>query len=201
MEEQKQAQEKKEDSPKESKRPLRIGIICNGFNNEDILFYNEQLKEINKLYKEKIRIVVLGYKKELDTHDVFKGVVFEYVKPVSVVHYFKQLVSLRIDILFIPLIINKYNSTSENYNKYLEAGVFKIPVMTPNIYPYNKVVNHEQNGFVFDKREDFIPYLRDLLHTKIHLIKSCGENAQKDVFDNFNYSVENVNVLSSAFVW
>ncbi len=169
-------------------------------NDEDIQYYNEQLRSINKMYRDKIRIVVLGYKNENDRLNMLKGVIYEYVKPVSIVHYFKQLASMQIDLLFIPLINNLYNATSENYNKYLEAGVFKVPIIAPDIYPYNRLITHENNGFIFSKRETFIPYLMDLLANKPDLIKSCGKMAQGDVFKNFNYSVENIEVLSSAFV-
>lgn len=168
-------------------------------NDEDILYYNEQLKAINSLYKDKIRIVVLGYKTENDKLNMLKDVVFEYVKPVSIIHYFKQLASLQIDLLFIPLINNKYNATSENYNKYLEAGVFKIPIIAPDIYPYNKLINDEVNGFIYGDRENFIPYLKELLHNKLSMLRPCGIKAQEDVFNNFNYSKENIDVLSSAF--
>jgi len=152
------------------------------------------------MYKEKIRIVVLGYKSENDKLNMLKGVIFEYVKPVSIVHYFKQLSSLQIDLLFIPLVNNKYNATSENYNKYLEAGVFRIPLLAPDIYPYNKIIKSEVNGFIFGQRENFIPYLRDLLVNKLSKIRECGAKAQEDVFKNFNYSVQNIEVLSSAFM-
>lgn len=191
-----QQEEKKENKPK---RAFRIGIIANGMNDEDILYYNEQLKEINKLYREKIRIVVLGYKTENDRLDMLNGVIFEYVKPVTIVHYFKQLASMQIDLLFIPLINNEYNATSENFNKYLEAGVFKIPVIAPDIYPYNKLISSEVNGFVFGNREEFIPYLRDLLHNKLSILKQVGARAMEDVATNFNYSSENIKILSSAF--
>lgn len=168
-------------------------------NDEDILYYNEQLKEINKIYREKIRIVVLGYKKENDRINMLDGVIYEYVKPVSIIHYFKQLSSMEINLLFIPLINNQYNATSENYNKYMEAGTFKIPIIAPDINPYNKVIKNEVNGFIFGNREEFIPFLHDLLRNKFPLIKTCGINAQEDVFTNFNYSPDNIHLLSSYF--
>lgn len=182
------------------KRAFRIGIVANGLNDEDILYYNEQLKEINKLYREKIRIVVLGYKRENDRLNMLEGVIFEYVKPVSVVHYFKQLASMQIDLLFIPLINNLHNATSEDYEKYLEAGVLKIPIIAPDIYPYNKLIQNENNGFIFGNRDSFIKYLQDLLHNKLSMIRPCALRAHDDVVKNFNYSVDNINVLSSAFM-
>jgi hypothetical protein len=193
-------QNQKDEIKKNNFRALKIGIIANGINDEDILYYNQQLRLINEVYKEKIRIIVLGYKEENDRLNMLQGVIFEYVKPVSIIHYFKQLAMMKIDLLFIPLINNKYNATSENYNKYLEASLFKIPLIAPDIYPYNKVIINEVNGFIFGQRENFIPYLKNLLSKKINLIKICGENAQNDVFKNFNYSKQNIEYLSSIFI-
>src|SRR4051812_40417306 len=95
-------------------RPFRICIIVNASNLEDIEYYNEQFRTINKLYPTKVNLIFFGYRPEDDTNNALKGVTFEYVKPVSIIHYFKQLKALDFDLLFIPLIQNVYNATSEN---------------------------------------------------------------------------------------
>lgn len=192
-------EEQKNNEVKPKPRPFRIGIIVNGYNDEDILYYNEQFKEINRKYKDKVRLVFIGYKPEADRLGMLKGVIFEYVKPVSIVHYFKQLNFMKIDLLFIPLINNKFNATSENYNKYLEAGIFKIPVIAPDIYPYHKIIKSGKNGFIYGNREQFIPYLQDLLMTKLKTIKPCGEEAYNLVVNEFNYSEKNIHALSQHF--
>lgn len=181
------------------KRAFRIGVIVNGCNYEDIKYYNEQLRKINKMYKDRIEFVFFGYKPEDDTIGALDGVNFEYIKPVSIVHYFKQLNSLTIDLLFIPLIKGVYNTTSENYNKYLEASALKIPVITPDIYPYNKIIKDKINGFVFGEREQFVPYLKNLLATELGLIRLCANHANKDVVENFNYSPKNMQIISNLF--
>jgi hypothetical protein len=181
------------------KRALRIGIVVNASNLEDIKYYNEQLKMINKLYPNKVMLVLLGYKPEEDTLNALDGLDFEYVRPVSIIHYFKELKARTIDLIFIPLIKSLYNATSESYKKYLEAGIHNIPVIAPNIYPYNKVIRDKQNGFIYDKREDFIPYLKDLLLNHLGLLKLCGIHANEDVLTNFNYSKKNIDIISHVF--
>lgn len=178
------------------KRALRIGVIVNGFNLEDIKFYNEQFKRINKLYKDKVKLVFFGYDPEQDNLNALDGVNYEFVKPVSIIHYFKQLKALNIDLLFIPLIQNVFNITSENYNKYMELGIYSIPVIAPDIYPYNTVIRDKQNGFIFGKREDFISYLVELLSKNIGLIRLCGNHANEEVLKVFNYSEANMDIIS-----
>lgn len=187
------------DQEKKKSRAFRIGVIVNGCNYEDIKYYNEQFCKINKLYRDKITLVFFGYRPEDDILHALDGVNFEYVKPVSIVHYFKQLNSLTIDLLFIPLIKNTYNITSENYNKYLEASVLKIPIIVPDIYPYNKLIRDTINGFMFPDREQFIPYLKNLLANQLGLIRLCANHANKDVIENYNYSEKNMQIISNIF--
>lgn len=180
-------------------RAFRIGVIVNGCNYEDIKYYNEQFRKINKMYKDKITLVFFGYRPEDDVLNALEGVNFEYVKPVSIVHYFKQLHSLTIDLLFIPLMKTVFNTTSEDYKKYLEAGALRIPIIVPDIYPYNKIIKDTINGFVFPDREQFIPYLKNLLANNLGLIRLCANHANKDVSENFNYSQKNMIIISNLF--
>jgi hypothetical protein len=186
-----------EQKSENKKRAFRIGVIVNGFNLEDIKFYNEQFKRINKLYKEKVKLVFFGYDPEQDNIDALDGVSYEFIKPVSIIHYFKQLKSLNIDLLFIPLIQNTYNITTENYNKYLELGLYSTPVIAPDIYPYNTIIRDKQNGFIFGSRESFVAYLVDLLSKNIGLIRLCGNHANEEILRVFNYSEQNMNIISN----
>ncbi len=180
-------------------RAFRIGVIVNGCNYEDIKYYNEQFRKINKLYKDKITLVFFGYRPEDDVLNALEGVNFEYVKPVSIVHYFKQLNSLTIDLLFIPLMKTVFNTTSENYNKYLEAGALRIPIIVPDVYPYNKLIKDTINGFVFPDREQFITYIKNLLATQLGLVRLCANHANKDVVENYNYSQKNMEIIANLF--
>lgn len=188
------------------KESFRIGIVVNQSNLEDIAYYNKDLQAINKLYEDKVSIVLLGYKPEDDKINALDNVEFEYYKPVSIIHYFKYLKDAKIDLLFIPLIHNLYNATSENYKKYLEAGIHSIPVIAPNIFPYNTVISDKQNGFLYGTPEDcksehFIPYLKDLLLNiyETDLVNKCGKQAHEDVTTKFDFSKDNIEVISKLF--
>ena len=194
--------EKIDNSPKI--KPLRIGIIVNASNLEDIGYYNKQLQTINKMYQKNVEIVLLGYKPEDDKYNDLDGVEFEYYKQVSIIHYFKLLKNANIDLLFIPMIQNMFNATSESYKKFLEAGIYAIPIIAPNMFPYNKVIRNKENGFLYGTHEDcsnkhFIPYLTDLLYNDKGLIPICGGHAYDDVKNNFDFTKENIEVISKLF--
>lgn len=184
-------------SPPEEQKPLRLGIICLKTNKEDILHYIDYLNEINTRFPDEVQLVFFGYDCAKDDK-TFDELNFEYVKPVSIIHYFKQLKALELDVLFIPLINNVYNKTSENYNKYLEAGIFAIPVITIDINPYNKIIIDKRNGFIFKEPKQLPDYIGELLYNRKGII-NVGLNARKEILENFNYSNENVEMLSGLF--
>lgn len=180
-------------------QPLRVGIICQEANKEDIEYYRDEFMAINSKLGDTVKLVFFGYDKD-DGNDVLEGINYEYIPSCSIVHYFKQLPLLKLDVLFIPLInIGNYNSHSENYNKYLEAGLFKIPIITINIYPYQQIIDDKINGFIYKEKHEFVPYLEHL-YLKRMLVKTVGENAYQSVTNHFNYSPENIRMLSDLFI-
>ncbi len=188
--------------PKEKEnKPFCIGIIVTEFNAEDILFYNEQFKEINRLYKDQVKLLFLGYKPEADKHNMLADVEYEYVKPMSIIHYFKQLKASDIDLLFIPFINNTYNITSEDHNKYMEAGLNGIPVIVAEVYPYSNVIGNDFNGFLYKNPEDFIPSLKDLLANKLPngIVKLCGTRAYEYVMKDFNFMAKHLQTISNIY--
>lgn len=137
------------------------------------------------------------YSNEMSDMNILKGVNYSFIKPVSIVHYFKQLRSMRLNMIFIPLIKNKYNETSENYNKYYEAGLIKIPIITINIFPYNKIISDKFNGFIFDDKTHFVEYMKQLIGNP--QVSIVGENAYQDIIDNYNYNDTNIEYIDKIF--
>lgn len=191
---------KAEDKPKkEVVHPIKICIISLKTNRDDILFFIDELNEIKKKHKKNIEIILFGYDLSQDSgYESILGVNHKYVKSVSIIHYFKQLKSLQIDLLFIPLINNVYNQTSENYNKYLEAGIFGVPIICPDMFPYNKIVIDKRNGFLFKEKNDFLEAIASLLKDR-NIIKEVGKNAREDILKNFIYNEENIKLISNSY--
>ncbi len=190
-------------APKETTSPSKvftIGIIVTETNLNDIAYYNAQLREINRLYSPKIvRLLFFGYKPENDKIKALDGIVYEYVKPVSIIHYFKQLNACEIDILFVPLAPTQYNVTSETIEKFLALGLMKVPLLTPDIYPYQRLIQTGLNGFLYKDRDNFVEVLKDILKNKIAIIKVCGNNAHTRIVNEFNYSEKNIENLINVF--
>lgn len=192
---------KVEPLPKEKQGKLRVGIIATNYTWQDIDSYKTQFKEIKEKLGDKVEFVMLGFDgidHKTDKSCFPKDFDFEHVPPCSIIHYYKQLKEMHIDMLFIPLRHNEYNMTSENYNKFLEAGLFKIPVMVYNIFPYNEIITNGQHGVLLDKKKQFVEKIE---HFEKHRdeLKRMGETAYNLVKDNFVYHQENLPMIDKIF--
>jgi glycosyltransferase involved in cell wall biosynthesis len=103
-----------------------------------------------------------------------------------------------LDLLFAPLRKNNFNETSENYNKFLEAGLFSIPTMVYDIFPYNQVIKNGDNGILLSKKDDFIERLKFFSENKSELAR-MGKNANKFVLENFSVTEQIVSIIDDIY--
>jgi hypothetical protein len=183
--------------PKNKK--IRIGIIATNLYADDINSYSDIFKEINQKFKDTVQLVFFGFDGNYNNKNALKDVQFEFHKPTSIIHYFKKLESLNLDLLFIPLKDSMYNNTSENYNKWMEAGLFKVPILVnSNIYPYSTLIKDEYNGFLFKKKGDVVNIIEGFLKEPQKL-KSAGETAYLQVTNDFCFSNRNAKTLLDIY--
>lgn len=183
---------------KELPKKYRIGIICSSNNHSDIQHYNEEFKKINEAYGDNVTLIFIGYDYKDDNKKILDGVNFEYTEQVSIIHFFKQLQSLELDLVFVPLERNLYNVTSENINKYLESSLFEIPIIVEDIFPYNFIIVHERNGFIYKGKDTFLNELDKIL-TNPDLLKVVGMECKKDVNRSYTYTNNNIGVVASIY--
>jgi hypothetical protein len=100
--------------------------------------------------------------------------------------------------LFIPLRKNTFNETSENYNKFLEAGLFNVPTMVYDIFPYNQVIKNGDNGVLLSKKDDLIERLKFFSENKPEL-KRMGNSVNSFVIKNFNLTEQNVAIIDDIY--
>jgi hypothetical protein len=185
----------------EEKQPIRVGIIATNYTWEDINSYKEQLQKVQEELGEKVKFFVYGFDgidSQTKKSCFPENFNFEYVKPSTIVHYFKQLRNLQLDLLFIPLRKITYNETSENYNKFLEAGLFKIPIMVYDIFPYNQLVTNGNNGILLNKKDDLIERLKFFSENKSELVR-MGETVNKYIAENFYVREEIVSIIDDIY--
>lgn len=187
--------------PTENSDVVRVGIIGTNYTWEDINSYKEQFQKVQQELGDKVKFFLFGFDgidyatKKSCFPDDFK---FEHIKPSTIVHYFKQLRNLNLDIMFIPLRKTPFNETSENYNKLLEAGLFNVPTMVYDIFPYNQIIKNGDNGITLSKKDDFIERLKFFSENKTEL-KRIGDNANKFVLENFQFNEHLASIIDDIY--
>ena len=180
-------------------RKYRIGVICTKGNYGDIKEYNEDFQKINEKYGDDVTLVFVGYDYDEDKDKILDGVNFEYIKQVSIIHFFKQLRSLNLDMVFVPLRKTLFNITSETINKYLECGILSIPIITLDIAPYNQIILNQRNGFIYENKENFLNDLHSILNNP-DLVKSVSEQSRVDVMNNYTYNDRTIDLINTVYI-
>jgi hypothetical protein len=185
----------------EEQNHLRVGIVATNYTWEDLASYKEQFNKIQNELGDKVKFFVFGFDGidyQTGKSCFPEGFKFEHIKPSTIVHYYKQLRNLQLDLLFIPLRKNTFNETSENYNKFLEAGLFNVPTMVYDIFPYNQVIKNGDNGVLLSKKDDLIERLKFFSENKPEL-KRMGNSVNSFVIKNFNLTEQNVAIIDDIY--
>lgn len=193
--------EKESSENKVESKSLRVGIVATNYTWEDINSYKQLFSEIRTKLGDKITFVLIGFDgvDNITGKSCFpEGFEIEQVEPCTIIHYFKQLNNSNIDLLFIPLRDNEFNQTSENYNKFIEAGLFKIPVMVYNIFPYSEIINNGKNGIILNKKNEFVERLEFFSENRDEL-KRMGSEANQMILDSFTFNKTNLDILNSIY--
>lgn len=185
----------------EEQNYLRIGIIATNYTWEDLHSYKQQLDKIQNELGDKVKFFIFGFDgidNETKKNCFSESFVFIHIKPCTIVHYFKQLVNLKLDTIFVPLRKNIFNESSENYNKFLEAGILKIPLIVCDIFPYNKIIKNGDNGIILSKKDDLFERIKFFTDNKSEL-KRMGQNVNNFVLDNFSFTEQSVEILDDIY--
>jgi glycosyltransferase involved in cell wall biosynthesis len=182
-------------------KPLRVGIVATNYTWEDLSSYKETFNKIQQELGDKVKFFLFGFDGiDFQTNKSCfpENFDFEHIKPCTIVHYYKQLRNLQLDALFVPLRKNKFNETSENYNKFLEAGLFEVPTIVYDMFPYNQIVKNGDNGVLLSKKDDLIERLKFFSENKPEL-KRMGKSANKFVLENFSLTEQSIALLDDIY--
>lgn len=184
-------------TPKVESDKFRIGIVCSEHSHSDIEAYKKEMQQLSKT--KNVQWVLFGYEGVKDGKACYsKETDIEYVKPCSIVHYFKQLQNLNLNAMFIPLKQTIYNERSESHNRLMEAWLMKIPVIAPSMFPYNEIVSNQETGFTFEKKNQIAEFV-DFIKDKPDEVKKLTDNASKVLQDTFALNEANVLYLNEIF--
>jgi len=179
-------------------KKYRIGIICSPENYGDIKDFNEQFQIINDKFGDQVTLIFIGYDYKNDKNKILDGVNFEYIEPVSVVHFPKQLRLLELNLVIVPIRKSVFNIASEDIDKYLECSLLNIPLFTHDMFPYNFYITDKRNGFLHEEKANFIWDLEHILKNP-DLMYVVGKQCKIDCINNYTYTPNNIKLMSSVY--
>lgn len=179
---------------------FKIGILCSHYNHKDVSNFSDHYMRINKKFGDKVELHFIGINTMNESlfEKALSGIECKKHKPIIFSSYFNTMNELGIDMLFIPAIINIFNQTSENYNKFLEAAALKIPVIAPNMYPYNGIIQPDSTGYFYHRKDEVLDIIERVLNNTAAL-HQVATSACEFVKDNFECTGENIDLLMEVF--
>jgi hypothetical protein len=175
---------------KNSGKKKRFGFVLNQRHFSDINYIKGVLKEFMKEHSAEAELVILGFNGIHKGKNYLKEINFEHHPTVPFFDYFEKLNELAIDCFVIPASPNKFNETSKNYIKYIEFSRLGVPVIAPNIKPYQKIISPNGNGVLCDKKETWTfqmeTFLKDPDKFESMLTHSSATALDFDISDKQN---------------
>lgn len=179
---------------------LRIGWMGGASHFEDLQVVTEALKELQKKYKEKLEIHIIGWDGRLDVGDTVIDALDNLGRlqtPFkSIPEYYKTLVNSKLDLIFIPLAENDFNLYGKSPLKFLEGSAAKIPCVLSKS-PVFSFVKHKETAYITEDPLDWFTAIDEMLTDK-DLRVFLSENAYRYTKDNFDI-VKHVNKWATLY--
>lgn len=184
---------------------LRIGVFASDRDWANLNAWKKQLYNVQEKHGDKVKFVVFGFDgihPETEKSCFIENFQFEYIKPCSIVHYYKQIQELYLDFLFVPAVNNVYNKTSRSYTEFIDASIFQVPLIIPDVEPLSDLIRSRGTGdeksippfgIVLDKKDGLLDIADKYVKTENREeIYAMGEMAQRAMYDTFAYHDVNV---------
>jgi hypothetical protein len=127
-----------------------------------------QLKKLKDKYKENFRVVAIG-----ENPNKYCKIPFEvvHVPKGSIVHQYKAVVKSTSDFHLILNKKNEYSTNSDTYFKFVEYGMFGIPVASLNMSPWNELIDDKVNGFLLKNKGELVSLVKSIIDDKTSIIE------------------------------
>lgn len=153
------------------------------------------LLEAKKKYGKVLKIIFFGVNKNKEQFSkMVKGLEYIPHGAVPIWKYYSTLSELNPDLVLIPSDLSEYSTRSNDYKRFIDCGILGIPVITANVNPYDKIITHGENGFVYDTPESFDESLAILMSNR-DASKEVGQQAKEFCEDNFEFNQQKLQKL------
>jgi hypothetical protein len=174
-----------------------LSCDLNDYNYNTFKEYIPVLTELQKKHKKNFKLIIIGD----DPKKYYPKFSLDYVhlKRGSIIHKHKNIVKSNAD---CHLVLNKkteYYQNSETASDYIERGLFSIPIIAMNIYPYNEFISTGENGFLLKGRKDLMKIVENHIKDKKVLHQICA-NVKADMEAHHEIDSGKLDHLDTLFI-
>ncbi|MDY0197623.1 MAG: glycosyltransferase [Tenuifilaceae bacterium] len=161
---------------------VRIGYSGSPTHSQDFSYMlHKALKDIKKKYKDKVKLVCMGY-------NPLTGIDIEYHDYVKVTEYLNKLNSLNLDISLCPLSNTTFNASKSNL-KFLENSICKFASVVSDTVSYNTTTEHMKTGIIISNEKNWYKSFEQLIEDtslREKLSNSAFEYVKNNYTLNYN---------------
>ena len=146
------------------------------------------LIEAKKKHKNNLKIVFFGINKNKNGWTkLVKGLEYipEGAEPIW--KYYQTLADINPHLVLIPSDKSDFTLRSADYKRFIDCAMLGYPVITPKTNPYDVLIKHGENGFVYENDQEFASILDTLIDNPKDA-EIVGGAAKVYVEDNFSYN-------------
>jgi hypothetical protein len=185
----------------------RFALIYSESKNDEFMKYMADVAKIKKEFGEKVEFIIFGIREEKANAIMNKfETEFEFIEPVSVIHWFKQIHSelenKGIDAFLLLMDQSKFNVNTECIGKIIEASMFATPVITPAMGVYRMLLVNGQTSILYNQNTGETVYstLLNVLHkTSKKQLEIMGKSLSERINSLFSTTKENVTFVAQLY--
>jgi hypothetical protein len=180
------------------KSKVKLLIVGDESHFSDINYIKGILKDAKGKFKDALEIHIIGFDGNRGKNNYLKDLSFIHHERVPYFKYFELISHIAPTAILIPAQKNTFNNTSKNYVKYLEFAHQNITVLAPNLTPYSKIIKTNENGFLCEKKEDYLMQIEFLFSTPNKF--DAALNLAYATAVDYNISLDNnINILKTIY--
>lgn len=179
---------------------VRIGVILDPSQGDDLKTIERPLRTLLELHKQKIEVILFGWTEKIaSAHPFLEGLTITFEKPVPFYDYHSRLNSLCLDIGLLPFVNNSFNASGKAFTRFLDFSSAMVPMIAPNMMPLDKLIKEGDNGFIASSEDEWVSKTGQLIEN-IALRKDMGSAAMNTAWENFSYTPKTMQRLKTLFI-
>lgn len=179
---------------------FHLMILCNNYQFESFKDCVPSLAKLKEKFGKKLKLSTFSLNPtKPGFSSLMQGIEHQSITPVLLSKYYSQLSILSPDAVLVPNMEDEFSQTSDDYKRYLDCSLLGIPIVTKNLFPFNQVISHEKNGWLYSTDDELEVIMANLISSP-EIAVSAGQAARGMVHENFSFNQSNLQRIIESII-